>query len=89
MMSHPLTFLAGYLVVTFIISFIVAGSLAVFGIMLFRRKAEKRYNEGIYLGAAVTGWVFMILHYLLYLRGYYLTDWSKLIGDIFYPSRYF
>lgn len=89
MLSHPLTFLVGYLVVTFIVSFIVIGPLIVFVSMTFRRKMEKRYTEGVYLGAAVTGWAFMIIHYLLYLRNYAISDWSRLFGDIFYPSQYF
>lgn len=89
MLSHPLTFLIGYLVVTFIVSFVVIGPLVVFVSMMFRRKMEKRYTEGVYLGAAVTSWAFMIAHYLLYLRGYAISDWSRLFGDIFYPSRYF
>ena len=89
MLSHPLTFLVGYLVVTFIVSFIAVGPLVVFVTMLFRRRAEKRFNEGLYLGAAVTGWAFMTLHYLLYLRGYCITDWSRLFGDIFYPPQFF
>jgi hypothetical protein len=89
MLSHPLTFLVGYLVMTFIISFVALGPLVVFVTMLFRRKMEKRHTEGIYLGATITAFAFMVFHYLLYLRGYYISDWSKLFGDIFYPSRYF
>ena len=89
MMSHPLTFLVGYVLVTFILSFVVAGPLVVFVSMLFRRRLEKRYAEGVYLGASVAAFAFMLLHYLLYLRGYGITDWSRMFGDIFYPSRYF
>ena len=89
MLSHPITFLVGYVVVTFILSFVLIGPLVVFVSMMFRRKMEKRHTEGVYLGAAVTGFGFMILHYLLYLRGYVISDWSELFGDIFYPPRYF
>lgn len=89
MLSHPITFLAGYLVVTFILSFAVLGLLAAFISMAFERRMGKRYTEGIYLGAAMTAWGFMILHYLLYLRWYAITDWSKLFIEVFYPSRYF
>ena len=88
-MSHPLTFLVGYVLVTFIVSFAAVGPLAVFVSMLFRRRMEKRHSEGLYLGAAVTGFAFMMLHYLLYLRNYAITDWSRLFGDIFYPPQYF
>ena len=89
MLSHPLTFLVGYIVVTFIISFALIGPLVVFVSLLFRRKMEKRHTEGVYLGAAVTGFGFMVLHYLLYLRCYGINDCSELFGDIFYPPRYF
>ena len=89
MMSHPLTFLVGYVLVTFAVSFIAVGPLAVFALTIFRRRSEKRYAEGFYLGASATAFAFMILHYALYLRGYGITKWSKLITDIFYPSRYF
>jgi len=89
MMSHPLTFLAGYVLATFIVSFVAVGPLVVFVSMLFRRRMEKRYTEGVYLGASATAFAFMILHYLLYLRGYSMTKWSTLFGDIFYPPRYF
>jgi hypothetical protein len=89
MLSHPMTFLVGYLVITFILSFAVLGPLVVFVSMAFRRRIEKRFTEGVYLGAAITAWGFMILHYLLYLRGYGVSDWSLLFGDIFYPPRYF
>jgi len=89
MLSHPLTFLVGYLVVTFIVAFAVLGPLVVFISMMFRRRMEKRFTEGVYLGAAITAWVFMILHYLLYLRGYGITDFSRLFRDIFYPPKYF
>ncbi|OQY05135.1 MAG: hypothetical protein B6I25_06125 [Planctomycetales bacterium 4572_13] len=89
MISHPLTFLVGYVLVTFILSFVVVGPLVVFMSILFRRRVEKRYTDGLYLGASATAFAFMILHYLLYLRGYGMTKWSTLFGDIFYPSRYF
>ena len=89
MMSHPLTFLVGYVLVTFILSFVAIGPLVVFVSMSFRRRMEKRYTEGIYLGASTTAFAFMTLHYLLYLRGYAITNWSRLFADIFYPSRYF
>ena len=89
MMSHPLTFLVGYVLVTCLVSFVAVGPLVVFGSMLFRRRMEKRHTEGVYLGASATAFAFMILHYLLYLRGYGISDWSRLFGDIFYPPRYF
>ncbi len=89
MLSHPLTFLVGYVLATFIVSFVAIGPLVVFVSMLFRRRMEKRHTEGLYLGASATAFAFMILHYLLYLRGYKISDWSKLVIDIFYPSRYF
>ena len=89
MLSHPLTFLIGYLVLAFIVSSVALGPLVVFGTMLFRRKMEKRHVEGVYLGATITAFAFMILHYLLYLRGYAVTDWSKLFTEIFYPPQYF
>jgi len=89
MLSHPIIFLAGYLVVTFILAFAVLGPLVVFVLMLFRRRMEKRFTEGVYLGAVITAWGFMILHYLLYLRGYKITDFSRMFGDIFYPPQYF
>ena len=89
MLSHPVTFLVGYLVVTFAVSFVVLGPAVVFGVLLFRRRHERRYCQGVYLGAAVTGYGFMILHYLLYLRGYGVSDWSRLFSDIFYPPQHF
>lgn len=89
MLSHPLTFLIGYLVSTFIVSFLVVGPLGVFISMLFRRRIEKRYTQGLYMGISMTSFAFMILHYLLYLRGYRITDWSTLLRDIFYPPAYF
>lgn len=89
MLSHPITFLVGYLVITFIIAFAVLGPLVVLGSMLFRRRMDKRFTEGVYLGGAIAAWGFMILHYLLYLRGYGVSDWSGLFGDIFYPPQYF
>lgn len=89
MLSHPLTFLAGYLILTFIMAFVLFGPLVVFVTLLFRRKLEKRYTEGVYLGAAVTSYGFMILHYVLYLRGYRITEWSGLFKDVFYPPMYF
>ena len=89
MLSHPLTFLIGYLVSIFIVSFLVVGPLGVFVSMLLRRRMEKRYTEGLYLGISTTSFGFMILHYLLYLRGYRITDWSTLLRDIFYPPAYF
>ena len=89
MLSHPLTFLVGYLVVTFTVSFLIVGPLGVFVSMMFRRRMEKRYTEGFYLGISTTSFGFMILHYLLYLRGYRVTDWSSILKDIFYPSAYF
>jgi hypothetical protein len=89
MLSHPLTFLVGYLVVTFIVAFAALGPLAVFAVMMFVRRMEKRFTEGVYLGAAITAWGFMMLHYLLYLRGYGVSDFSRLFGDIFYPPQFF
>ena len=89
MLSHPLTFLIGYLVSTFIVSLLVVGPLGVFISMLFRRRIEKRYTQGLYMGISMTSFTFMILHYLLYLRGYRITDWSTLLRDIFYPPAYF
>ena len=89
MLSHPLTFLVGYLVITFIVSFLVVGPLGVFISMLFRHRIEKRYTQGLYMGISMTSFGFMILHYLLYLRGYRITDWSTLLRDIFYPPAYF
>jgi hypothetical protein len=89
MVSHPLTFLVGYLVATFIVSFLVVGPLGVFFSMLFRRRMEKRYSEGFYLGISTTSFGFMIFHYLLYLRGYRVTEWSSIVKDIFYPPTYF
>jgi hypothetical protein len=89
MLSHPMTFLAGYLIMTFIIAFVIVGPGAVFVSMLFRRKLEKRFTDGIYLGAAVTAYGFMVLHYGLYLRGYRITHWPDLLKDVFYPPAYF
>ena len=89
MLSHPLTFLVGYLVATFIVSFLVVGPLGVFVSMLCRRRHEKRHAEGLYLGVSMTSFAFMTLHYLLYLRGYAITDGSTLLKDIFYPPAYF
>jgi hypothetical protein len=89
MLSHPLTFLVGYLVMTFIVAFAVLGPGVMVVSMLFRRKLERRYTEGLYLGAAMTAYGFMILHYLLYLRGYRVTEWTRLFSDIFYPPTYF
>lgn len=89
MLSHPLTFLVGYLVVTFIVSFAVIGPLVVFVLMVFRRRREKRFNEGLYLGASVVAFAFMVLHYLLYLRGYCIGNGSTVFRDIFYPPQYF
>ncbi|MHC5096670.1 MAG: hypothetical protein ACYSOL_00865, partial [Planctomycetota bacterium] len=83
MVSHPLTFLVGYLVATFIVSFLVVGPLGVFISMLFRRRMEKCYTQGLYMGISMTSFAFMILHYLLYLCGYAVTDWSSLLKDIF------
>ena len=89
MLSHPLTFLIGYLVATFIVSFLVVGPLGVFISMLFRRRVEKRYTQGLHMGISMTSFAFMTLHYLLYLRGYAVTDWSSLLKDIFYPPACF
>ena len=89
MISHPLTFLIGYVLAVFIVSFVAIGPLVVFVSMLFRRRMDKRHTEGVYLGASATAFAFMILHYLLYLRGYGVTNWSRLFGDIFYPPQYF
>ena len=89
MLSHPAIFLIGYLLVTFILAFVVLGPAVVFAVKLFARHMEKRYVDGVYLGAAVTGYGFMILHYLLYLRGYAMTDWTQVFGDIFYPPASF
>lgn len=89
MVSHPLTFLAGYLVITFIIAFVLLGPGVVFVSMLFRRKLERRFTEGIYFGAASMAYGFMILHYLLYLRGYRITHWPSVFKDVFYPPAYF
>ncbi len=46
MISHPLTFLVGYVLVTFILSFVVVGPLVVFMSILFSRRVEKRYTDG-------------------------------------------
>ena len=89
MLSHPITFLVGYVLVTFILSFVVIGPLVVFVSLLFRRRMEKRFNEAFYWGASATAFAFMILHYLFYLRGYGITSWSRLLKDIFYPPQYF
>ena len=89
MLSHPLTFLIGYLIATFIVSFLVVGTLGVFISMLFRRRIEKRYTQGLYMGISMTLFAFMLLHYPLYLRGYAFTDWSSLLKEIFYPPAYF
>ncbi|MEN8127268.1 MAG: hypothetical protein ABFR90_05615 [Planctomycetota bacterium] len=89
MLSHPLTFLIGYLVMTFIVSFAMLGPLAAFVSLPFRRKLEKHYTRGFYLGTAITAFAFMALHYALYLRGYRVTDWSRLFREIFYPPQYF
>ena len=89
MLTHPMTFLIGYLVVTFIISSMAAGPLVVFVSMLFRRKSEHLYTKGVWLGASITAWAFMILHYLLYLRGYRISSFSRLFRDVFYPPQYF
>ena len=59
MLSHPLTFLIGYLIATFIVSFLVVGPLGVFISMLFRRRIEKRYTQGIYVGISMTLFVFL------------------------------
>jgi hypothetical protein len=87
MISHPLSFLCGYVVISAVLSFVVVGPLAVFVSMLFNRRLERRYIEGIWLGASKTSLFFMILHYILYLRGYGITNWSRLFGDIFYPPN--
>lgn len=89
MLSHPMTFLIGYLVGAFLLSFVAVGPLVVFMVTLFGGKHERRYWKGVYYGAASTAFIFMILHYLLYLRGYNITDWSEVIGDIFYPPPNF
>ena len=85
MVSHPMTFLIGYLVGAFVLSFVVIGPVMVLIITLFADKHEKRYWKGVYYGAATTAFIFMILHYLLYLRGYTITNWTEIPGDIFYP----
>lgn len=59
MPSHPLTFLIGYLIATFIVSFLVVGPLGVFISMLFRRRIEKRYTQGLYMGISMTSFVFL------------------------------
>ena len=89
MLSHPLTFLVGYVLIAAILSVVIIGPLAVFVSMALRRRTEKRFNEGLYLGASIAVFAFMLLHYLLYLRGYAVTDWSSLLKDIFYPPAYF
>lgn len=89
MLSHPLTFLVGYVLIATFLSFVLIGPLVVFVSMVFRRRTEKRFNEGLYLGASIVAFAFMLLHYLLYLRGYHVGSWSTLFGDIFYPPRYF
>lgn len=89
MLSHPLTFLVGYVLMTFILSFVVIGPLAAFVLLLFRPRMGKRFNDGLYWGVSVTAFGFMILHYLLYLRGYGITDGSAFFKDIFYPPQYF
>lgn len=89
MLSHPMTFLVGYLVITFILSFLGVGPLVVFVSMMFRRKLEHLYTRGVWLGASITSFGFMILHYLLYLRGYRISGFSRLFHDIFYPPQYF
>ena len=89
MLSHPLTFLVGYVLITFILSFVVIGPLAAFVSLLFRPRMGKRFHDGLYWGVSITAFGFMILHYLLYLRGYGITDWAAFFKDIFYPPRYF
>ncbi len=89
MLSHPLTFLVGYLGVALLVSFFALGPLGVFVLMLTHRRLNRRYVTGVYWGISATAFGFMILHYLLYLRGYGVTDWSALFGDIFYPPQYF
>jgi len=75
--------------ITFVIAFVVIGPLVVFISMLFRRRYDKRRSDGLYWGVAATAFAFMILHYLLYLRGYVITDFSAVFRDIFYPPQYF
>ena len=59
MLSHPITFLVGYILITFILSFVVVGPLVVFVSMFFRRRMEKRFNEAFYWGASVTAFGFI------------------------------
>lgn len=90
MLSHPLTFLAGYLMGAIALSFGVIGPLAALGAeALLGRRADRDYQKGLRAGISGTCLAFMVLHYLLYLRGYGLTDWSALWSDLFYPPLVF
>lgn len=89
MLSHPLTFLIGYLFVSFAVSFLMLGPLVSFVFILFSKRHDKRYSEGLYLGSSSASFAFMVLHYLLYLRGYSITNGSTLFKDIFYPPSSF
>ncbi|MCI0499428.1 MAG: hypothetical protein L0Y36_07085 [Planctomycetales bacterium] len=90
MLSHPLTFLVGYIAVSVLLSCGVIGPLVALGVQaLPRRRFDRRHQTGLWVGASVTSFGFMVLHYLLYLRGHGVTDWSALWGDIFYPPQVF
>ena len=91
MLSNPMTFLVGYMLVNLVLSFGVAGPLVMFGVkFLSRRTFNERYISGIYFGASVTSFLFIILHYVLYLWGYRINNLSDIIHDAFYsPMHYY
>ena len=41
-----------------------------------------------WLGVLATSFFFMVLHYLLYLRGYVINDYSCLFYELFYPPQF-
>lgn len=90
MLSHPLTFLVGYIAGSLALSFGVLGPIVALAAQaLPKRRFDRRHQKGLWIGASVTSFFFMMLHYLLYLRGYGVTDWSALWREIFYPPRGF
>ncbi len=91
MISHPITFLVGYLLVGLALSFGILGPVVMFLVkFLSRRTFDEKYIKGVYIGGSVAGFLFIILHYVLYLWGYRISDWSRIIHDAFYsPLHYF
>ncbi|HOK95768.1 MAG TPA: hypothetical protein PK052_00630 [Anaerohalosphaeraceae bacterium] len=90
MLSHPLTFLTGYLAGAFALSFGIIGPLAALAAEFFGgRRTDRQYLKGLRAGISGTCLAFIVLHYLLYLRGYGITDWSAVWSDLFYPPSVF